>query len=85
MSQPRISQHLRVLKESGILREAREAQKNFYMLNGDIIDRVFSDFGQFLQEDIGKLPGFAGEADRIAGLDKDVCVQNCKKNSRSDC
>ncbi|MCL4441622.1 MAG: metalloregulator ArsR/SmtB family transcription factor [Firmicutes bacterium] len=78
ISQPRISQHLRVLKEAGVLREAKEAQKTFYMLNGDIIERVFGDFIQFLGEDIGKLPGFEKETARIANLDSDSCVQSCK-------
>ncbi|MFZ5643907.1 MAG: ArsR/SmtB family transcription factor [Bacillota bacterium] len=80
MSQPRISQHLRVLKEAGILRETKEAQKTFYILNESFIMGVLNDFTDFLKVDIDKLPGFEVEKKRIANLDKDRSVLKCKCN-----
>ncbi|MFZ5632779.1 MAG: ArsR/SmtB family transcription factor [Bacillota bacterium] len=78
ISQPRISQHLKVLKEATILRETREAQKTFYKLNGDVMERVLSDFLEFLRVDIKQLPDFKEESSRLDELDNDSSVLSCK-------
>lgn len=78
ISQPRISQHLKVLKEAAILRESKEAQKTFYKLDGGILEKVLNDFREFLGVDIRKLPGFEEESIRIEKLDSDSCVLKCK-------
>jgi DNA-binding transcriptional ArsR family regulator len=47
VSRPAVSQHLRVLKEAGLVRERREGTRNFYSVNGDgLIDlrKYFEDF-----------------------------------------
>ena len=85
ISQPRISQHLRVLKEATILRETKEAQKTFYMLNGDVVERVLGDFQEFLRVDIRQLPDFEEESSRMEKLDSDSCVLTCKTGEGSDC
>ena len=35
VSRPAVSQHLRVLREAGLVRERREGTRNFYSVNGD--------------------------------------------------
>ena len=35
VSRPAVSQHLRVLKEAGLVRERREGTRRFYSVNGD--------------------------------------------------
>ena len=35
VSRPAVSQHLRVLKQAGLVRERREGTRNFYSVNGD--------------------------------------------------
>lgn len=35
VSRPAVSQHLRVLKEAGLVRERREGTRNYYSVNGD--------------------------------------------------
>jgi DNA-binding transcriptional ArsR family regulator len=35
VSRPAVSQHLRVLKDAGLVRERREGTRNFYSVNGD--------------------------------------------------
>jgi DNA-binding transcriptional ArsR family regulator len=35
VSRPAVSQHLRVLKEAGLVRERREGTRNYYRVNGD--------------------------------------------------
>lgn len=78
MSQPRISQHLRVMKEAGILRESREAQKTFYRLDWDVVESVITGFLEFLKTDIKTLPDFKEECSRIEKLDCDSRVISCK-------
>lgn len=85
ISQPRISQHLRVLKEATILRETKEAQKTFYMLNGDIMERTLDHFLEFLRMDISRLPGFEEENSRMEKLDNDCRILTCKTGSNSNC
>lgn len=85
ISQPRISQHLKVLKEASILRESKEAQKTFYMINGNIMQKVMDNFLQFLAIDITRLPGFEEEALRLKLLDSDQCVQDCKAGEDCQC
>lgn len=85
ISQPRISQHLKILKEASILRESKEAQKTFYMLNRDIMGKTMQGFMDFLDADIGELPQFQEESRRIGQLDKNSRVQNCKSGSKGIC
>jgi DNA-binding transcriptional ArsR family regulator len=35
VSRPAVSQHLRILKDAGLVRERREGTRNFYSVNGD--------------------------------------------------
>lgn len=35
VSRPAVSQHLRVLKEAGLIRERREGTRRYYSVNGD--------------------------------------------------
>jgi DNA-binding transcriptional ArsR family regulator len=35
VSRPAVSQHLRVLKEAGLVRERREGTRNYYSVNGE--------------------------------------------------
>jgi len=85
ISQPRISQHLKILKEATILQESKEAQKTFYMLNGDIMGKTMQGFMDFLNADIGELPEFQEESRRIRQLDKDSYILKCKSDSKGNC
>ena len=78
ISQPRISQHLRVLKEASVLKESKEAQKTFYIINWEFMSNVLKDFDAFLKVDIKELPDFQEESSRIEQLDSDSCVASCK-------
>jgi DNA-binding transcriptional ArsR family regulator len=35
VSRPAVSQHLRILKDAGLVRERREGTRNFYSVDGD--------------------------------------------------
>lgn len=61
MKLPRISQHLRVLKEAGILRERKKAQWSYYSLNLHDFYNYIETFNTFLQKDIKDIAEFASD------------------------
>jgi DNA-binding transcriptional ArsR family regulator len=50
VSRPAVSQHLRVLKEAGLVRERREGTRNFYSVNGDGLADLRAYFEGFWDE-----------------------------------
>jgi DNA-binding transcriptional ArsR family regulator len=50
VSRPAVSQHLRVLKEAGLVRERREGTRNFYSVNEDGLAEVREYFEEFWDE-----------------------------------
>jgi DNA-binding transcriptional ArsR family regulator len=50
VSRPAVSQHLRVLKEAGLVRERREGTRNFYSVNGDGLIDLREYFEEFWDE-----------------------------------
>jgi DNA-binding transcriptional ArsR family regulator len=50
VSRPAVSQHLRVLKRAGLVRERREGTRNFYSVNGDSLVELREYFEGFWEE-----------------------------------
>jgi DNA-binding transcriptional ArsR family regulator len=50
VSRPAVSQHLRVLKEAGLVRERREGTRNFYSVDGDGLAELGAYFENFWEE-----------------------------------
>jgi DNA-binding transcriptional ArsR family regulator len=50
VSRPAVSQHLRVLKEAGLVRERREGTRRYYSVNGDGLADLREYFDEFWQE-----------------------------------
>ena len=50
VSRPAVSQHLRVLKEAGLVRERREGTRNFYSVDGDALAQLREYFENFWEE-----------------------------------
>jgi DNA-binding transcriptional ArsR family regulator len=50
VSRPAVSQHLRVLKEAGLVRERREGTRNYYSVNGDGLAELREYFEGFWDE-----------------------------------
>ncbi|MGG0791552.1 MULTISPECIES: metalloregulator ArsR/SmtB family transcription factor [Bacillaceae] len=67
MSQPAISQHLRKLKDSGIVNEARRGQWIFYSLN------QASSYYSFIQTVIKDLPSQAFKVEELTAQGKRIC------------
>lgn len=50
VSRPAVSQHLRVLREAGLVRERREGTRHFYSVNGDGLAELRAYFEGFWDE-----------------------------------
>lgn len=50
VSRPAVSQHLRVLKEAGLVRERREGTRNFYSVDRDALAELREYFENFWEE-----------------------------------
>ena len=79
MSQPRISQHLRTMKEAGLVSERKEAQRIFYSLQIEYIDENFNSLISLLHADLAELPHFKEEYQRLKQLDSDGNISLCKE------
>jgi DNA-binding transcriptional ArsR family regulator len=68
VSRPAVSQHLRILKEAGLVRERREGTRNFYSLNGDGLAEVREYFEELWDEALAAFKQAAekGESDEPA-------------------
>lgn len=66
MNQPRISQHLRVLKEAGIIKERKQAQWSYYSLCCDDFREFTQAFIVFIEEDLKNIGELTGEYQRLA-------------------
>jgi DNA-binding transcriptional ArsR family regulator len=68
VSRPAVSQHLRVLKEAGLVRERRAGTRNFYSVNGDGLVELREYFEEFWDEALAAFKEAAekGESDESA-------------------
>lgn len=83
MSQPRISQHLKILKHADIVDDEREGQRSVYSLNKEFIDQVFSGFIQFIEKPLDALGDYSEEFKRISSLADNPHVNSCKNSCKS--
>jgi DNA-binding transcriptional ArsR family regulator len=63
VSRPAVSQHLRVLKEAGLVRERREGTRNYYSVDGDALVELREYFESFWDE---ALAAFTEQAEKGA-------------------
>jgi DNA-binding transcriptional ArsR family regulator len=67
VSRPAVSQHLRVLKHAGLVRERRAGTRNFYSVDGDGLAELRDYFEGFWDE---ALAAFKQAAEREEGEDE---------------
>ena len=67
VSRPAVSQHLRVLKNAGLVRERRVGTRNFYSVDGDGLAELRDYFEGFWDE---ALAAFKDAAEREEGEDE---------------
>ncbi|HHV16036.1 MAG TPA: winged helix-turn-helix transcriptional regulator [Gelria sp.] len=73
MSQPRVSQHLKVLKQAGLVKERREAQRKICSFDREALDQVFHEFNIFMKVPVYELPEFQEMYVRMINLDENIC------------
>lgn len=69
VSRPAVSQHLRVLRLAGLVRERREGTRNFYSVDGDGLADVRAYFDGFWDE---ALTAFKAAAESEGGSGDDT-------------
>ena len=72
MNQPRISQHLKVLKEAGVVYERKQAQWSYYSLCCEDFQNFIEAFINFIKEDIQNISELAAEYQRLASVNSNV-------------
>jgi len=83
MSQPRVSQHLKVLKQAGLVKERREAQRIICSFDHKALDQVFREFDCFMKVPVNELPEFKEMCERMANIDENICEKKaCQKKTR---
>lgn len=78
ISQPRISQHLKILKHASLVEVEKEGQRAIYSLNKDLIHKVQNEFSNFLEVPLEALEGYSEEWDRMKGVENDPEIAICK-------
>lgn len=80
MLQPRVSQHLKILKEAGLIREKKEGYWVCYSLDKKKMDDVWEGFNDFLSADLRELEGYGEEYKRMQDLEENEKINKIKEN-----
>lgn len=73
ISQPRISQHLKILKQAGLVCERREGQRRVCRVDYDRAESLLKDFRHFLYQPLKDMAGFEEDYLRMESLDEGLC------------
>lgn len=79
MNQPRISQHLKVLKEAGLLKERKIKQWSYVSLSSVLADGKLSGFEQFMGSPLAELEDFSIECQRLSLWEEIKCAEGCRE------
>jgi ArsR family transcriptional regulator len=77
ISQPRISQHLKVLKHAGLVNERKDGLRNICSLNRDMLDSTLDNFINFIKSPLEQIPEMADELSRMPAEAGDSCIKRC--------
>lgn len=83
ISQPRISQHLKVLKQAGLVQERREAQRRICSFDQEAFNLAMQEFNHFMQAPLQDLPDYRKINQRLLMLDGQACER--KKCRQAKC
>ena len=85
MSQPRVSQHVKVLKLAGLIKERKVKQKSFFSLRAEALDgSLIEVFNLFMSSNLNDLPDLVEEHHRLLELDRNEDVIACKENLKAN-
>ena len=68
ISQPRISQHLKILKQTGLVCERREGQRRVCRVDYEKTEALLEDFKRFLYRPLQAMEGFEEDYNRLGNL-----------------
>lgn len=83
MSQPRISLHIRTLREANLIIEEREGRKIRLSLNKSRLYDALEGYKDFISTDISTLIDFSVEFTRLKGLESNSIVECCIRGGDS--
>ncbi|MCR4399849.1 MAG: metalloregulator ArsR/SmtB family transcription factor [Syntrophomonadaceae bacterium] len=79
MSQPRISQHVKVLKQAGLVKERRVRQRTYFSLNAaELRDGDLWVLSELFSASLEEIPELRAASQRFAQLDQDPRVRQCR-------
>jgi len=79
ISQPRISQHLKVLKYAGLVNERKEGQRSICSLNRGLLNNTLSEFMEYIIKPLEEIPELSEEYSRMPTTDGEACMKKfCK-------
>lgn len=81
ISQPRISQHLKVLKYAGLINERKEGQRSICRLNRELLDESIGDFVKYISKPIEEIPELAEEYSRMPTVAGEACIRKLCENT----
>ena len=79
MLQPRVSQHLRTLKEVDLVYEERQGFWTYYKLDFDEMQKVLQEFDKFLNADLIDIDGYEDIHHRLENLPPKEEIRNKSK------
>ncbi|SHH26038.1 transcriptional regulator, ArsR family [Thermosyntropha lipolytica DSM 11003] len=82
ISQPRVSQHLKILKQAGLVKERKEGKKRICSFNREFFDWFMEEFSFFMHRPLHEVEEFAEEVKRMQNLDYDTCAIRRKSLSK---
>lgn len=83
ISQPRVSQHLKILKQAGLVKERKEGQKRICSFNREFFDNFMQGFSSFMNRPLNEVEEFAEEVKRMQNLDYDTCAIRRKRPDKT--
>jgi len=81
MSQPRISQHLKILKQAGLVNERKEGQRTICGLNLAALNNTIHEFQQYIDMPIESIAEMAEEASRMPAVAGEACLKKSYEKS----
>lgn len=84
MLQPRVSQHLKILKDAELVVENKEGYFVCYTLNKEELIDIWLDFKTFLETKVSELPGYEEENSRLEKLPCNEKIKEIKEKLQKD-
>ncbi len=82
ISQPRISQHLKVLKYAGMVNERKEGQRSICSLNRELLNSTMIEFMEYINRPLEDIPELAEEYSRMPAVAGESCMKKLGETVR---